>query len=121
MSHISDWPGVVWIMALPILPSAQPVVTPDVGIVASLDILAADQACIDLVYALPEESHADLIERMETRHGLRQLTYMKELNMGNDKYTLIDIDHDDREITAAQAVEGISGGWIPDAYNRIRK
>ena len=101
--------------------AAQPVVTPDVGIVASLDILAADQACIDLVYALPEESHADLIERMETRHGLRQLTYMKELNMGNDKYTLIDIDHDDREITAAQAVEGISGGWIPDAYNRIRK
>ena len=46
---------------------------------------------------------------------------MKELNMGNDRYTLIDIDHDDREITAAQAVEGISGGWIPDAYNRIRK
>ena len=76
--------------------AAQPVVTPDVGIVASLDILAADQACIDLVYALPEESHAALIERMESRHGLRQLTYMKELNMGNDRYTLIDIDHDDR-------------------------
>ena len=101
--------------------AAQPVVTPDVGIVASLDILAADQACIDLVYALPEESHAALIERMESRHGLRQLTYMKELNMGNDRYTLIDIDHDDREITAAQAVEGISGGWVPDAYNRIHK
>jgi uncharacterized Fe-S center protein len=34
-------------------PEAEPVVTPDVGIVASLDILAADQACIDLIYALP--------------------------------------------------------------------
>ena len=33
---------------------AEPVVTPDVGIVASLDILAADNACIDVLYSLPE-------------------------------------------------------------------
>ncbi len=97
--------------------AAQPVVTPDVGILASLDILAVDQACVDLVYALPEESHHDLIERIESRHGLRQLTYMKELGMGNDKYKLIDIDNNDAEITAADAVKGISGGWIPDAFN----
>ena len=97
--------------------SAQPVVTPDVGIVASLDILAADQASVDLVYALPEESHHALVERMETRHGLRQLTYMKELGMGNDRYKLIDLDNGDAQITAAEAVKGISGGWKPDAFN----
>ena len=97
--------------------AAMPVVTPDVGILASLDILAVDQACVDLVYALPEESHHDLIERIESRHGLRQLTYMKEMGMGNDKYKLIDIDNNDAEITAKDAVKGISGGWIPDAFN----
>ena len=41
------------------------------------------------------------------RHGLRQLTYMKELHMGNDRYQLIDIDHNDAVISAAQAVEGV--------------
>ena len=96
---------------------AMPVVTPDIGIVASLDILAADQACVDLVYALPEESHKDLVERIETRHGLRQLSYMKEMNMGNDRYILVDLDHDKKVVTAAEAVEGISGGWVPDEYN----
>ena len=99
--------------------AAMPVVTPDIGIVASLDILAADQAGIDLVYALPAESKADLTERIESRHGLRQLSYMKELGMGNDRYALIDIDHDDAEITAAQAVAGISGGWKPDEWAKI--
>lgn len=87
--------------------AAMPVVTPDVGIVASLDILAVDQACIDLVYAMKEEDHKDLVERIESRHGLRQLTYMKELHMGNDRYQLIDIDHNDSVISAAQAVEGV--------------
>ena len=87
--------------------AAAPVVTPNIGIVASLDILAADQASVDLVYALKEEDHHDLVERMETRHGLRQLTYMKELGMGNDRYHLIDIDHEDKEIKAAEAVEGV--------------
>ena len=72
--------------------AAMPVVTPNIGITASTDILAVDQASVDLVYALKDEDHKDLVERMETRHGLRQLTYMKELKMGNDKYILIDID-----------------------------
>lgn len=87
--------------------AAQPVVTPNVGIVASVDILAADQACVDLVYAMKEEDHHDLVERMETRHGLRQLSYMKELGMGNDRYLLVDIDHEDTLITPVQAVEGV--------------
>lgn len=84
--------------------SAMPVVTPNIGIVASTDILAADQASIDLVYALEEQDHADLVERIQTRHGHRQLSYMKELGMGNDRYVLIDIDNGDVRITPKDAV-----------------
>lgn len=87
--------------------AAAPVVTPNIGMVASLDILAVDQASVDLVYALKEDEHQALVERMESRHGLRQLSYMKELGMGNDKYRLIDIDSGDREITLAEAVSDV--------------
>ena len=98
-------------------PAAEPVVTPDVGILASLDVLAVDNACIDLIYNLPGGGGKAMIERVETRHGLRQLSYMKELGMGNDRYTLIDIDHDDAVITAAEAVKDIEPEWKPDRYN----
>ena len=83
---------------------AQPVVTPNVGICASLDLLAVDQACVDLVYAMkPSDNHA-LVERIESREGHRQLSYMPELGMGNRRYKLIDIDNDDVIISAAEAV-----------------
>lgn len=84
--------------------AAAPVVTPNVGILASLDICAIDQASVDLVYAMKEEDHHDLVERMESRHGLRQLSYMQELGMGNRKYKLIDLDNDEKEITQQEAV-----------------
>ena len=95
-------------------PYAEPVVTPDVGILASLDILAVDNACMDLIYNLPDGGGKALIERVETRHGLRQLSYMKELGMGNDRYHLIDLDNGDAEITAKKAVKGIGGYWVSD-------
>ncbi len=98
-------------------PEAEPVVTPDVGILASLDILAVDNACVDLLYNLPDGGGKAMIERIETRHGLRQLSYMKELGMGNDRYTLVDIDNGDAVITAAQAVQDVKPGWKPDRYN----
>ncbi len=87
--------------------AAEPVVTPNVGILASLDILAVDQASVDLVYAMKEEEHHALVERIESRHGLRQLSYMKELGMGNDLYQLIDMDHGEQEITPAEAVRDL--------------
>ena len=87
--------------------NAAPVVTPDVGILSSTDILALDQACVDLVYAMTEEERHDMVERIETRHGLRQLSYMKELGMGNDRYVLVDLDNGGRRITAADAVKGL--------------
>ena len=96
---------------------AEPVVTPDVGILASYDILALDNACIDLIYNLPKGGGKHMVERVETRHGLRQLSYMKELGMGNDLYTLIDIDNGDAEITAREAVKDVDPEWTPDEYN----
>ncbi len=86
---------------------ADPVVTPNIGIVASTDLLAVDQASVDLVYALQADDHRDLVERIESRHAHRQLTYMKELGMGNDRYQLLDIDNDDAPITPAAAVEDV--------------
>ena len=86
---------------------AEPVVTPNVGILASRDICALDTACVDLVYAMKKEENHDLVERIETRHGLRQLSYMHELGMGNTKYKLIDIDNNDKEITRNEAVSNL--------------
>lgn len=86
---------------------AEPVVTPNVGILASTDLLAVDQASVDLIYAMQEHQHADLVERMESRHGLRQLSYMKELGMGNDRYRLLDLENDDSRIWPADAVRNV--------------
>ena len=86
---------------------AAPVVTPNVGILSSKDILALDQACVDLVYAMkPEENH-DLRHRIESRHGLRQLSYMKEMGLGNDRYILIDLDNGGKEISLSDAVKDL--------------
>lgn len=99
---------------------AEPVETPDVGILASLDILALDQACVDIVYSMPCHAGKHLIERIESRHGLRQLSYMKELGMGNDRYHLLDIDSGDKEITAGEACSFVKPLWTADKYNTFR-
>ncbi|MBQ1320820.1 MAG: DUF362 domain-containing protein [Solobacterium sp.] len=87
--------------------AAAPVVTPNVGILASTDICAIDTASVDLIYAMCEADHHDLVERIETRHGHRQLSYMKELGMGNSKYILIDLDNDEARILPKDAVAGV--------------
>ena len=61
----------------------------DIGICASTDILAIDQACVDMVYSAKDSQ--DLRERIESRHGLRQLSAMAEKKMGNPQYELIEI------------------------------
>lgn len=86
---------------------AEKVVTPNVGILASLDILAIDQACVDIVFAMKEEENHALVERMTSRHGLRQLTYMKELGMGNDRYVLIDLDNGEKRIYASDCAANL--------------
>ena len=69
--------------------NAAPPKARDLGILASTDLLAVEQASIDLVYQLPEAELHDLKERIESRKGLRQLSYMKEMKMGKDRYELI--------------------------------
>ncbi|MBQ2093741.1 DUF362 domain-containing protein [Ruminococcus sp. JL13D9] len=86
---------------------AEPVVTPNVGILASNDILAIDQACVDLIYAMREDENHALVERIETRHGHRQLSCMKEMGMGNDKYILIDLDNGEQKIDQKTAVKDL--------------
>ena len=87
--------------------AAQPVVTPNVGILASLDICAIDSASVDMIFAMNERDKHDMVERMESRHGLRQLSYMHELGMGNRKYVLIDLDNNEVRITAKDAVKDV--------------
>ncbi len=87
---------------------AAPVVTPNVGILASTDMLAADQASVDMVFAMKSEENHDLVERMTTRHGLRQLSYMKELGIGNDRHVLIDLDRDGRRMSVEEAVANLT-------------
>ena len=62
----------------------------DIGIAVSTDILAVDQACCDMIYAA-SDSH-DMKERIESRHGLRQLSAMAEQGMGNPQYELIEVE-----------------------------
>jgi hypothetical protein len=70
---------------------AAPIKARNLGILACTDLLAVEQASIDMVYKLPEAELHDIRERIESRKGLHQLSYMKEMNMGNDQYELITI------------------------------
>ncbi len=70
---------------------AAPVKARNIGILASTDILAVEQASIDMVYKLPPDELHDLKERIESRMGLRQLSYMKELMMGSNEYEIVKI------------------------------
>jgi len=72
--------------------AAQPVKMKDIGILASRDILAVDQASVDMVYGTKDPGNHDMKERIESRKGLRQLSYMEELGMGNRHYKLVDLD-----------------------------
>ena len=59
----------------------------DIGVLASLDPVALDQACVDLVYAAPDGS--DLVERIESRHGIRTVERAEELGVGSRAYDLV--------------------------------
>lgn len=71
--------------------SAAEPTAPNIGILASTDLLAVDQASVDMVYALPEQQRRDLVERIESRSGLRQLEYMETLGMGHARYDLVSL------------------------------
>lgn len=64
----------------------------DIGILASLDPVAIDQACIDLVYAATEDpGQGHLLERIETRNGIHTIEAAAELGIGSREYELIEV------------------------------
>lgn len=62
----------------------------DIGILASADPIALDQACLDLVYNSNDEGKDKLIERIESRHGVHTIEAAKELGFGEREYELIE-------------------------------
>ena len=64
----------------------------DIGILASLDPVAVDQACLDLVYNSTDSGKDKLIERIESLHGVHTVEAAYDLGVGNREYELIDLD-----------------------------
>ena len=64
----------------------------DIGILSSLDPVALDQACLDLVYQSDDPGKADLIERIESRNGVHTVEAAAELGIGSREYELICLD-----------------------------
>lgn len=64
----------------------------DIGVLASLDPIAIDQACLDLIYHSTDEGRDHFIERVESRHGVHTIEAAAELGFGTREYELIDVD-----------------------------
>lgn len=64
----------------------------DIGILASADPVALDQACIDLIYAQKDGDGASLVNRIESRNGLHTLEHAEEIGLGSRTYELVNID-----------------------------
>ncbi len=62
----------------------------DIGILASFDPVAVDQACIDLVYGA--EDGQSLVNRIESRNGLHTLEHAQDIGLGSREYQLVSID-----------------------------
>ena len=63
----------------------------DIGILASLDPVALDRACTDLVRSSEDHGKIHLIERIDSRHGMHTLDYAEQLGMGSQKYELVEL------------------------------
>ena len=61
----------------------------DIGILSSLDPVALDQACLDLVYASDDPGKGDLIKRIESRNGVHTIEAAAALGVGSREYELI--------------------------------
>ena len=65
----------------------------DMGILASTDPIAIDQACIDLVYNSNDSGKDHFIERVESRNGIHTIESAAELGFGNREYEMFSIDN----------------------------
>lgn len=70
----------------------QPPEMKDIGILASIDPVALDQACVDLIYKSNDKGKENLIKRIEEKNGLHLLECGEQLGIGSRKYEIISID-----------------------------
>lgn len=64
----------------------------DIGILASLDPIALDKACTDLVRSSEDPGKEHLIERIDSRHGMHTLDYGEKIGLGSQTYKLVKLD-----------------------------
>ena len=67
----------------------------DIGILASLDPVALDKACLDLVFnhqSVADDDASPLINRIENLHGTHTVEYAEQLGLGSQRYQLVDLD-----------------------------
>ena len=63
----------------------------DIGILASLDPVAIDQACLDLVYASKDPGRDHFLERVKSRNGVHTIEAAAKLGVGSREYELIEV------------------------------
>ena len=63
----------------------------DIGVLASLDPIAIDQACLDLIYASKDRGRDHFVERVESRNGVHTIEAAAELGFGSREYELIEV------------------------------
>ena len=66
----------------------------DIGILASLDPVALDKACTDLVRASEDHGKIHLIERIDSRNGMHTLEYAEIIGLGSQQYELVKLDEE---------------------------
>ena len=64
----------------------------DIGVLASLDPIALDKACTDMVRNSPDHGKIHLIERIDSRNGMHTLDYGEKIGLGSQNYRLVNID-----------------------------
>ena len=79
----------------------------DIGILASYDPVALDQACVDLVYVA--EDGQSLISRMESRNGLHTLEHAEKIGLGSRTYQLVNIDQQGKTAASRQIKLTVAG------------
>ena len=73
----------------------EPVKLKDYGILASLDPVALDQACVDIVFnmqASEDNDNRPLIERINQQHGIHTIEWAEKIGLGTRQYDLVSID-----------------------------
>ena len=63
----------------------------DIGILASLDPVALDKACIDMVRSSEDHGKVHLVERIDSRHGMHTLDYAEQIGLGHQAYELVEL------------------------------